>query len=398
MCPPFPQRPARDVIGAGDLERLVVVAGPCSVLPGGRRRMEVESGPAYRPVVESHDGAERLYAKHGLPLFETLDAERAARSEAGEQRTDDGPVAAVLLRRRARRARLPGSDVLEDVSDQHYQKLHRKPEYVEKRVRNREIELYKYARWQEGQRLESERRRQQLLGRGHGAHTPAGDGAGGAGNEAGTQPPSGHASPLPSAAEPTLGGDGSPQGPRKRARHVVDARLGLMTLRDGSGPPPRGGGESNAQASASGESTAGDAAETGSVAAGPGAGAAATEAQVLLTESERQAAHLGGCILEQFMVLAARLPVQTLLESPAATDDESSDSSSSSSSVSDDSDDNSGSDNSDSSPESADASDGEQDASEAGCPGCAQCCPREFVLPQRLFGHLLRQRDAERDG
>ncbi|KAJ2691722.1 hypothetical protein H4R19_006300, partial [Coemansia spiralis] len=352
----------------------------------------------------------RMYAKYGLSLFETLDAERdTTGSESGEKRADDGPVAAVLRRRRARQARRRGGGgrELEDVSDEHYQKLHRKPEYVEKRVRNREIELYQYARWQEGQRLESERRRQQLLGYGRGLHTPTGDGTGSAGHDAGTQLSSGRASPLPGPAGLVQGGDGPAQGSQKRARHTVDARLGLMVLRDGSGLPPRGEGGLNTHGSASDGSTAGDAVETrsaaGSVAGGPSTGTVPSAAHALLTESERRAAHIGGCILEQFMVLAERLPEpMSLPESQAEIDDESLSTSASSGTGG-----TSSGDNAASVPESANASDGEQadddeqddgeqDNNGARCPGCAQCCPHDFVLPQRLFGHLLRQRDAER--
>ncbi|KAJ1726341.1 hypothetical protein LPJ61_005251, partial [Coemansia biformis] len=183
---PLAQRSVHGAIGPSDLARIVLVSGPCSVLPDRCRRVKVDTGPAYRPVVESRDGAERIYAKYNLPLFETLDGGSGTTSESGEQRADDGPAAAVLRRRRVRQSRgSGGGNRLEDVSDQHYQRLHRKPEYAEKRMRNRELELYQYARWRDGQRQESERRRQQLLRYSHGAPTPVGEGAGGAGNEAG---------------------------------------------------------------------------------------------------------------------------------------------------------------------------------------------------------------------
>ncbi|KAJ2403279.1 hypothetical protein GGI23_000071 [Coemansia sp. RSA 2559] len=151
-------------ISAADLDGLVVVSGPRKCLPPatGCTRRKLEPGLTYRPIVEVRDGSERLYSKNNLPLFEILGAQQADALVGAENATTDskdnsGPAGAVLRRRRSGIVKGAkhvgnGKDV-EDVSDEHYRKLHRKPEYVEKRIRNREIELYQYSRWQESQHM-----------------------------------------------------------------------------------------------------------------------------------------------------------------------------------------------------------------------------------------------------
>ncbi|KAJ2776694.1 hypothetical protein H4R18_005540 [Coemansia javaensis] len=348
---------AHGAVGAGDLERIVIVAGPRRALPGRCERLRVDTGSAYRPVVESRDGAERMYTRHGLALFEVLGAADAGGGRAAA--AEDGPAAAVVQRRRARRGREPAAAEagLEDVSDAHYQKLHRKPEYVEKRVRNREIELYQYARWQEGQRRASER-----------SHQPAAD-------DGAAEPPP---LPLPPLPPPLPPPPPQQQRARKRARQSVDTRLGLMSLRDGSAPRAEAAGPVLRSASPA-ESVGGE--------PEPMDGAAPAR----LTEAGWRAARLGGSILEQLMVQAARMPVQAMPASPALSAGD---------------------------PDPGDASGGEPDATGASgdeasdngsddargvaggraaeCGGCGRCCPREFALPRRLFGPMLRQREARR--
>ncbi|KAJ1954853.1 hypothetical protein EC988_002206 [Linderina pennispora] len=132
-----------------NLESLVLITGPCSTLPDHCQRRRLPPGLVYHPVVEAAEGDEPLYIKNKLPLFEVIDEAPAAGENA-----DDSPAAAVLRRRRMRQQQqkqtaLGADGQEEDTSDAHYQHLHRKPEYVEKRVRTREVELYQYARWQE---------------------------------------------------------------------------------------------------------------------------------------------------------------------------------------------------------------------------------------------------------
>ncbi|KAJ2535103.1 hypothetical protein EV175_006952, partial [Coemansia sp. RSA 1933] len=129
----------------------------------------LEPGLTYRPVVEVRDGSDRLYSKNNLPLFETIGPQPTHEPPAPPVASNGngGPAGAVLRRRQQQRRSIGlvvnpmrrdiklgnGADV-EDVSDEHYRKLHRKPEYMEKRIRNREIELYQYSRWQESQHLQ----------------------------------------------------------------------------------------------------------------------------------------------------------------------------------------------------------------------------------------------------
>ncbi|KAJ2161034.1 hypothetical protein GGF46_001781 [Coemansia sp. RSA 552] len=378
---------------ASDLERLVVITGPRAVLPSHCQYRDIRTQCIYRPVVEAGDGSEKLYTKNNLPLFEVLGPGGNALDEDAEQQEDEGPVAAVLRRRRNQQRQLKrerrktaknGSSrneeesepPLEDTSDAHYQKLHRKPEYIEKRMRNREIELYQYARWQENQRQESERRRQQLLRYSH-AHTHHGPNEGPAGvGEAGTQPSSACASPAPGSArvaddsgEAQPGDKAHAPRPRKRARPAAS--------------PGPSSGESSPPSNVSAD---GEAHEVDSEAGH------ALKPQLRLSEPERKAAHLGGIILEQFLVLSEHLPRQPTLMSPRsdASEDESSGSKSD------------GDDSSSEAESVGDAGSGAEDAgSEAGdsdagstSTGCA-CCPREFSLPRRLVGQVSKQREAQ---
>ncbi|KAJ1662786.1 hypothetical protein IW140_004976 [Coemansia sp. RSA 1813] len=146
-------------ISAADLDGLVIVSGPRNHLPATSccTRRKLEPGLTYRPIVEVRDGSERLYSKNSLPLFEIIGARNIKNGSESETTDDDkGPAGAVLRRRRSgivKRNAANGkkAEEEEDISDEHYRKLHRKPEYVEKRIRNREIELYQYSRWQESQ-------------------------------------------------------------------------------------------------------------------------------------------------------------------------------------------------------------------------------------------------------
>ncbi|KAJ2315504.1 hypothetical protein IWW52_004033 [Coemansia sp. RSA 2704] len=411
-----PPAPA-STIGASDLERIVVLSGPQSALPDRCQQHVVNSGLAYRPVVDTHEGVERIYAKYGLPLFEILDATRtgnATPDEDSSRQDDNGPAGAVLRRRRTQQLRQRAGaskaakssakkPALEDISDEHYQKLHKKPEYIEKRIRNREIELYQYARWQEGQRRESERRQQQLsrYNQGYTHHI----GETGGGSEAGTQASSRCASPLhissvepgrdksePSAEAHNANGVG--QRARKRAKPAVGMRKDVVKnspLTRAASPAPSSGSNSPCSPSADADPHGEELRPAGH--------------QVVLTDAERKTAHIAGNILEQLMVQAARLPMQTMPESPASLSRSTSPEESSSAESEDEPESDTSSDANSSSSGEVEGSDaGDQSDSSTGseaadetsdCNGCGSCCPREFALPPRLTASILKQRKAQ---
>ncbi|KAJ2335818.1 hypothetical protein GGH92_007923, partial [Coemansia sp. RSA 2673] len=130
--------------------------------------------------------------------------------------------------------------------------------------------------------------------------------------------------------------------------------------------------------------------------------------QAPLSESERRVAHLGGTILEQLLIQAARLP--PLADEEASDDSEESEGEASDKSsdeedeVSEEASDEDGeSQSNNGSSDSDDSQEGDADnASEAPeaedeeDAGDSCCCPREFELPQRLFGHMTKQREQQR--
>lgn len=141
------------IMDLSNLESLVFISGPANKLPKRCQKRETQQD-VYRPLVEAREGRERIYHKYNLPLFEILTTTTAASPSSDEtkEEEDEGPAASIVRRRR----RLQQHDQLvkeqqEDTSDEWYKKLHRKPEYVEKRIRTREIEVYMYARWQQAQ-------------------------------------------------------------------------------------------------------------------------------------------------------------------------------------------------------------------------------------------------------
>ncbi|KAJ2094807.1 hypothetical protein GGI16_005416, partial [Coemansia sp. S142-1] len=383
-------------VGAGDLEGLVFISGPCSALPNHCSRRRIPNGVVYRPEVEVRDGSERLYSKYNLALFEVLDKEPSG-ALLGVEEHDEGPAAAVLRRRRRRQqqsnegsseqrvartaaSKREAADEVEDTSDEHYRKLHRKPEYMERRIRNREIELYQYAQWQEGQRMGSERWRQLNGSHQHLAahlqlgHVGGGSEAGGSDATGATQPQSRCASPMLPSAKPNNGsrvtadagatkveegdlGDGTAlinetlrrlddmqtsdttrkrfkSGMRNELKALLDssgyqdarARSAANNTEDNTGsgndasrtvakespsPPPQ------VVTSASNAVSNTSIVSTDLIAAG---GDTVQQQQAPLSESERRVAHLGGTILEQLLIQAARLP--PLADEEASDDSE----------------------------------------------------------------------------
>ncbi|KAI9479156.1 hypothetical protein LPJ78_001307 [Coemansia sp. RSA 989] len=399
------------IIGASDLERIVIITGPQSALPKDCQQHSINTGLAYRPVVDAHEGVERLYAKFNLPLFEIL-SETKAKPEEDEQQNDNGPAGAVLKRRRDKQRQSIRSanteksanlskTALEDISDEHYQRLHRKPEYIEKRIRNREIELYQYARWQEGQRKASERSRQQLVRYNQGfMHHTGSDHAVLTGSD-GAQASSRCASPMhgnstdgnksAAHAEPD---SGSANGrTRKRAKPAIGMRKDIAVPQAkysprtrAASPAPSNG--SNSQSSVSGESHMEHAAEPLSSNAEklPELG---IEQQLRLTDAERKTAHLAGNILEQFWVQALRLPMQSMPASPALLSRSPTPEEPNSAESDNDSEDRS------EDTEMSEQSETESVEPRAECNGCYGCCPREFSLPPRITAHILKQRKMQ---
>ncbi|KAJ1920699.1 hypothetical protein H4219_001098 [Mycoemilia scoparia] len=102
--------------------------------------------PLFRPETILEDNTHRLYHENQLPLFEVIKPETEEPAAFSE-----GPAGAVRQRRRASMGK-SSVQIDEDLSDSTYLQRHRRPEFAEKRARNREIELYEYARWQEGNR------------------------------------------------------------------------------------------------------------------------------------------------------------------------------------------------------------------------------------------------------
>ncbi|KAJ1844340.1 ferroxidase fet3, partial [Coemansia sp. RSA 2703] len=300
--------PQNDI--ALDLAGMVVITGPRSALPATRELRRVPPNAVPRPLVEVHDAAERLYARNGLPLFEVLD-QRDAASDASdaEQRAKEGPVAAVLRRRSRRQStrvapvKSAASDQpSEDLSDAYYRRLHRRPEYLEKRIRNRELELYQYAAWRESQRRRAAK-----------------------------------------PSEPASATDVQPDTPTQRdasdAGDVKKANSGnARSIRSN---------ELKALADSPGFAKAQEKATV----APPSQPAAVSEpiaGYSELSPAERRTARLAGCVLEQLLAHAARLPPADAIDYDDAHDDTT-----------------------------------------------AFCCPREFALPPRLFGHMMRQRELK---
>ncbi|KAJ1816526.1 hypothetical protein LPJ75_001996 [Coemansia sp. RSA 2598] len=370
----------------GLLESLVVISGPCSALPDRctRRRLATSAAEMYRPVVEVHDAAERLYTKNGLPLFEILD-DAGRRDDAD---SSDGPAAAVLRRRRqSRRAAgmLRSDEPPEDLSDAHYRQLHRKPEYLEKRVRNRELELYQYARWRETQQ-----RREPLDAKADAHKQPK--------HEPKHEP---EPEPEPDKEELELERD------RKRARAVRSNELkGLVDspgfakaqekaataspAPSGADGAPGGPHEGGGSGSVSGNGNSNSNGDGSGSSNGNANGRSSSDVARALSPAERRAAHLGGFVLEQLLALAARLPVCEDSATGAASDSDADSeqasepqeraSSASSSSLA-----------SSLSLSPVAAAGGSEAA--GGPSGC--CCPREFALPPRLYGHMMKQRGRE---
>ncbi|KAJ1643083.1 hypothetical protein J3B02_002637 [Coemansia erecta] len=316
-------RKHKDTELAANLEGLVVISGPCSALPDRCTRRRQTPATSYRPLVEAHDTAERLYTKNRLPLFEILDY----KCGPDEADSSEGPAATVLRRRRqSSRPLVVNSDESpEDLSSVHYQRLHRKPEYLEKRVRNREMELYQYARWRETQ----QRRVSVVVGANPDAH---------------------RMQKLEIDKE-------EDKSDRKRVRVALSNELrGLV-----DSP-----GFARAQEKAADGSTVSPLENSCN----------GLDANDVLTPAERRAAHLGGLVLEQLLVQAARLPVcgESMADTESETEDDGSEP--------DTSDVCSGASASDSEPPSS--------SSSSGC-----CCPREFALPPRLYAHLMKQRERD---
>ncbi|KAJ1719976.1 ferroxidase fet3 [Coemansia erecta] len=351
---------------AVDLEGLVVVAGPGALLPAGRKRRRQRqrqqqqqqaavSSVVPRPVVETHDAAERLYTKNGLPLFEVLDKAGPGSCEASdaEQNEKEGPVAAVLRRRQRRQSsgrRSTGGAVpavshmadgggapREDLSDAYYRRLHRRPEYLEKRIRNRELELYQYARWRETQRRNAGRSSSSSSSEpAVGLAVPTAAAAASAATVAASEPKADAA--RVAAARKKDGGD---KGGRAGKRGVRSNEL--RGLADSPGFA-----RAREKATAAGGSVEPSSPGTAATVDGAlGAGALDGPRVPELSPAERRAAHVGARVLEQLLVQAARLP-------PAG-----------------------GSDHGDA----------------RGVAG--PCCPAEFALPPRLFGHMMRQRELQ---
>ncbi|KAI8320859.1 hypothetical protein GQ54DRAFT_298345 [Martensiomyces pterosporus] len=460
----------RSDIGACELESLVIISGPCSALPERCERRNIPSGLTYRPVVEAHDGAERIYSKYNLPLFEIIgeDGNASSSGDNSEGATGkaenaaiasigDCPAAAVLRRRRrgrqgkiaypqracngAKAAVGRPNEPEEDLSDAHYRKLHRKPEYVEKRVRNREIELYQYARWQEGQRMESVRSR---LMNHLPLHLAANDGTG-SNSDAGTQTHSRCASPISSA---TKGTDGEAAVAAAAADRIVDStnphkdKLGASddtsimindTLKqlDSIRPPPQsmsgrrrkpkigmrkelaslldsmGYQEARARSSRGSPSVATPSTRSGSpdiANNGPNTSgsvadttlhpATSSDAKMVLLDSEcitlqpplseleQKTARSGGEILEQLLIQASRLPPASLVASSAV-------SSAANTPAESDNEDEVGTTADSTEDIAADDGDDRRDSdADISC-----CCPRDFSLPQRLYGHMIKQRE-----
>ncbi|KAJ1920101.1 hypothetical protein GGI03_002244 [Coemansia sp. RSA 2337] len=470
-------------VGAGDLEGLVFISGPCSALPNHCSRRRIPNGVVYRPEVEVRDGSERLYSKYNLALFEVLDKEPSG-ALLGVEDHDEGPAAAVLRRRRWRQSnegsseqrvaraaasKREAADEVEDTSDEHYRKLHRKPEYMERRIRNREIELYQYAQWQEGQRMGSERWRQLNGSHQHLAahlqlgHVGGGSEAGGSDATGATQPQSRCASPMPLSAKPNNGsrvaadagatkveeadiGDGTAlinetlrrlddmqTSDTTRKRFKSGMRNELKALLDSSGyqdararsaannTEDNTGSGNDASRAVAKESpsppspqvvtSASNAVSNTSIVSADliaASGDTIQQQQAPLSESERRVAHLGGTILEQLLIQAARLP--PLADEEASDDSEESEGEASDKSsdeedeVSEEASDEDGeSQSNNGSSDSDDSQEGDADnASEAPeaedeeDAGDSCCCPREFELPQRLFGHMTKQREQQR--
>ncbi|KAJ2706260.1 hypothetical protein FB645_001776 [Coemansia sp. IMI 203386] len=328
---------------AAALESLVVISAPCSALPDRCTRRKISiSASLYRPVVEVHDTAERLYSKNGLPLFEILDDTDTCDNV---DINNEGPAAAVLRRRRqSRKNTVSDQPTTEDLSDAHYRQMHRKPEYLEKRVRNRELELYQYAQWREAQRQQQQRRL-----------------------------PVGAKQDVPKTAKHEENSECCEQEIKVEQRHKR-ARVGRSNELKGLVDSP-GFVKAREKASAGSPPTS-----SSSAAAADGAQESKingdTNAISVLSPAERRAAHLGGYVLEQLLVQAARLPVckelvaESDLDSDPALDSDTEPS------------------------EHASVGCGDLEMAGGSSSACC-CCPREFALPPRLYAHMMKQRGRD---
>ncbi|KAJ2507949.1 hypothetical protein GGI11_006215 [Coemansia sp. RSA 2049] len=391
-------------ITPSDLDRLVVLSGPRNCLPAAAcciRRSLPPKLSYFRPVVEVRDGSDRLYSKYNLPLFEvivasgeteqektkagsagfgssltskTTAASNAKNTNGGDNISSDsdsggrsGPAAAVLRRRRSGLVtKSIGSNHAvsggisqtkqnkmkqqqqqememekEDVSDDHYRKLHRKPEYVEKRIRNREIELYQYSRWQEN--IISEALRE-----------------------------------LDSAAsdDNDAGDGGANKRPRQRRRKELLALMDSVGFQKAqqqiqlqnqqqqqnggtqqAAPSPLCTAKKTKQQQQQQQITKKKKKKEAKQAADHSQ--TAESASVVPSENQhydRKLARLGGVVLEQFLVQASRFPP----EPPETLD--------------------------------ADAADSQTRRSH-----CYPCCPRDFELPPRLYNQVIKQRKINSD-
>ncbi|KAJ2744091.1 hypothetical protein H4S06_005488, partial [Coemansia sp. BCRC 34490] len=391
----------------------------------------------FRPVVEVRDGSDRLYSKYNLPLFEvivasgeteqektkagsagfgssltskTTAASNAKNTNGGDNISNDsdsggrsGPAAAVLRRRRSGLVtKSIGSNHAvsggisqtkqnkmkqqqqqqqememkkEDVSDDHYRKLHRKPEYVEKRIRNREIELYQYSRWQESQSRPSS----SFSFSAHSHALPALLHQSPDTSAASVQPPvdiiSEALRELDSAAsdDNDAGDGGANKRPRQRRRKELLALMDSVGFQKAqqqiqlqNQQQQQNGGTQQAapsplctakktkqQQPITKKKKKKEAKQTADHSqTAESASAVPSENQ----HYDRKLAHLGGVVLEQFLVQASRFPP----EPPEALD--------------------------------ADAADSQTRRSH-----CHPCCPRDFELPPRLYNQVIKQRKINSD-
>ncbi|KAJ1901043.1 hypothetical protein LPJ66_001052 [Kickxella alabastrina] len=370
---------SKEVGTSGDLEGLVVISGPCSSLPDRCTRRRQIPAPQYRPQVEHHDNTERLYSKHKLPLFEILHETNHLQDA---QSNEDGPAAAVLRRRRQKRwcaaaEKGEGEEEEEDLTDEHYRRLHRKPEYLEKRVRNRELELYQYARWREAQMRNAEVASAVVVEEKHEAvGRPA-------------KPNNDNDNDNDDKEEEDEEED---EGRDQTAVVASAKRQRVSNELKGLADSP-GFAKAREKAASTPSATVAIAAEVKippatSVAPAGAASADPAEAErgdlPVLSLAERRAAHLGGCILEQLLVQAAHLPADEAREADSDEGDEGDEGD-----EDDDEDEGGGSESANN--EEGDDEENSEDEEAGAVLGC--CCPREFALPVRLYGHTMKQRD-----
>ncbi|KAJ1947218.1 hypothetical protein GGF37_000606 [Kickxella alabastrina] len=370
MIKPTTADHSKEVGTSGDLEGLVVISGPCSSLPDRCTRRRQIPAPQYRPQVEHHDNTERLYSKHKLPLFEILHKTNHLQDT---QSNEDGPAAAVLRRRRQKRwyaaaEKGEGEREEEDLTDEHYRRLHRKPEYLEKRVRNRELELYQYARWREAQVRNAEaasasavvvEEKHEAVGRPAKPNTDNDDKEEEEEDEGQDQTAVVASAKRQRVSNELKGLADSPGFARAREKATSTPSATVAIAAEVKIPPATSVAPAGAVSADSAEAERGD--------------------LPVLSLAERRVAHLGGCILEQLLVQAARLPADESRETDSDSD-------------SDGGDDGDGGSGSEPANNEEGGNEENSEDEEAGAVlGC--CCPREFALPVRLYGHTMKQRD-----